>query len=102
MIANIAWMSGQGKPADIIQVSNFSPHLRYWLGCRVLALSLVRLILASFVEPLPNAAGTRFRSLTAMVRRYEAGEGVATEPKHGNPAMLRGRCHVLLNSYSGD
>jgi hypothetical protein len=34
-----------------------------------------------------------------MVRRYEAGKGVATEPKHGNPAMPHGRSHVLLSSY---
>jgi hypothetical protein len=34
-----------------------------------------------------------------MVQRYEAGEGVATEPKHGNPAVLRGHFRVLLSSF---
>jgi hypothetical protein len=29
----------------------------------------------------------------------QGGEGVATKPKHGKPAMPRGRFHVLLNSY---
>ncbi len=48
---------------------------------------------------IPNAGSTCSRSLTAMVRRYEAREGVATKPKQGNPVMHRWSFDVLLSSY---